>query len=135
MAGQSQSLSSVTTRFSIELFKALVKETPAENVFISPVGVTIALAMAINGATEDTFRVIAETLGVKGLSLDEINAASRGMIESLLSLDDGPQIRLANSLWGNQRISFKKDFLDRVESTYDAWLTSMDFTDKGAPGL
>src|SRR5690554_129129 len=67
-------LSKSSQSFSFNLFQRVVaEEDEKENVFISPLSVSMALGMTINGAKKETYRQMRETLALQGLEMEEIN--------------------------------------------------------------
>ncbi|NLA26163.1 MAG: serpin family protein, partial [Firmicutes bacterium] len=58
------------TRFALDLFQTLRKETPDVNLFISPASVSLALAMTYNGADGDTASAMADVLGFGEMELE-----------------------------------------------------------------
>jgi serine protease inhibitor len=55
-------LISANTDFGFRLFVELSRQHDGENIFISPLSVSIALAMTYNGAEGETQQAMAETL-------------------------------------------------------------------------
>src|SRR3954467_9786888 len=68
-------LLAANTKFGFRLYAELVKTGADKNIFISPASVTMALAMAYNGAESTTRQAMERTLEVQGLSREEINQA------------------------------------------------------------
>jgi serine protease inhibitor len=122
-----KSLVAANTHFAFKLFAKLVEQEPHKNIFISPASISLALAMVYNGAAGETARAMANTLGLIGMRLDDVNQASARLLHELGRLD--PQIRLAiaNSLWMRQGITFQPDFLQRSQQFYAADPAILDF--------
>jgi len=78
---------SANTKFAFDLFRELVAEELDKNIFISPLSISLALAMTYNGAEGTTKDAMAETLNFGSMSLDEINSAYSNLIESLENAD------------------------------------------------
>ena len=60
--------------FSLALFRQLAKVQPGKNVFVSPLSASMALGMAMNGASGTTLDAMRTTLGVGTADLLQINA-------------------------------------------------------------
>jgi serine protease inhibitor len=63
--------------FAWELFKVLNKEDADENVFISPLSISTALTMTLNGANGTTEEAMKEALFYKGLDMAAINSGNK----------------------------------------------------------
>ncbi|HJZ48833.1 MAG TPA: serpin family protein, partial [Roseiflexaceae bacterium] len=118
--------------FAFKLFAELTRSNIESNVFVSPVSVALALAMAYNGARGETQRAIARTLELGEISLDELNRANAGLIESLRALDPQIALAIANSLWARQGLTFEPDYLRRSRDFYHAEIATLDFGDPRA---
>ncbi|MBW4650596.1 MAG: serpin family protein [Kastovskya adunca ATA6-11-RM4] len=119
------------TKFGFNLFSEVLKEDAGKNVFISPTSVAIALAMTYNGAAGETQQAMAEALEMQGMSVESLNQANQVLKASLQNADPDVQLAIANSLWANQGVSFKPEFIRRNQQFYQAKLTELDF---GMPG-
>lgn len=121
------------TQFGLKLFGQLVKQTPDQNLFISPASVAIALTMTYNGASGPTQQAMAKVLGLQGIELNDINQANAAL--RLLLTNPEPQVELtfANSLWTKQGLELKPEFLDRNRQFYEAQVTSLNFRDPRSP--
>lgn len=120
------------TGFGLKLFRAVADDAGDENVFLSPSSVAFALGMTYNGADGATREAMARALGVQGMSLDEVNAASRDWRLALARPDTAVELTIANSLWGRQGTPFRDDFLQRTRTFFAAEVASLDFDDPSA---
>jgi serpin B len=118
--------------FAFKLLGAIAGTEQAPNLFISPLSVGMALGMAYNGSAGETEAAMRQTLELGGLSLDDINASYRSVIDLLRNLDPSVEFTIANSLWYRQGFTPAPAFLDRVVTFFDATVTGLDFNDPGA---
>lgn len=121
--------------FGFRLMSLLVEEDADKNVFISSFSVAIALAMTYNGAQGKTKEAMAETLGLKGLSLQQVNEANAGFMSMQKSLDPKVQLAIANSIWVRDGIVPSPDFIRRIKVYYAGKVASLDFSDSGAADI
>jgi serine protease inhibitor len=115
--------------FAFELLGQVNADQPSENLFISPLSVSMALGMAMNGAAGSTFEEMRTTLGFTGLTQDEINDSYRTLTALLLALDPAVEIGVGNSIWYRRGLNFEQDFFDRVRTSFGAEVRGLDFTD------
>jgi len=126
-AGEQQ-LVAANNRFAFSLFREIARQEPAEeNLFISPVSVAMALGMTVNGAAGTTRDSMLRALELSGLSMAEVNAGYRGVIDLLRGLDSGVEFTLANSIWYRTGITVGQPFLDDTRTWFDADVRSLDF--------
>ncbi len=118
-----------------KLFKDLFSPEPAENIFISPTSIAMALAMTWNGAEGKTRDAIAEVLGVSGMNALDVNIANSAILAALKAADPKVQLEIANSLWGRQGIPFSEKFIRTNAGYYDAEITDLDFADPKTPDV
>jgi serine protease inhibitor len=78
---------------------------------ISPLSVSVALAMAYNGADGDTKTEMEEAMKLNGLTTEEINASYKMLIKALQSLDEEVVFEIANAIFYADGFSVKPDFL------------------------
>jgi len=109
-------------------FKMLARLTDGKtsNTFISPLSISMALAMAYNGADGKTAQDMAAAMGLQGVSLAEVNAAYASLAEGLQANKE-ITLSIANSLWARQGVTLRPEFVAQVGKNYDAKLTSLDF--------
>jgi len=119
--------------FGISLYKELLKEKPGENIFISPASIGLALAMTYNGAAGETRDAMANVLRFTGKNFAFVNVVDSTLISNMNDTMPGVMLSIANSLWGRQGVTFKRDFLMRNERFYGAEIQTLDFGSPEAP--
>ena len=117
------------TQFGFDLFNEIRKIEQDKNIFISPLSISIALAMTLNGASGETEQAMANTLHLQGLDSKAINPGYAGLRQALQVADPKVILTIANSLWARQDVPFKQDFLQRNTQFFGAEVSTLDFTD------
>ena len=113
--------------FGIRLYQAIHEDAPEENLFISPLSVSMALGMALNGADGDTRLEMANVLEKSGLSEQAMNESYKSLIELLFRLDNQVTLTLANSIWYREGFQVDDTFLNTNKTFFDAEISSLDF--------
>lgn len=122
--------------FAMHLFRAVEAQANAdENLFISPLSVSMALGMTYNGAAGATRDSMAQTLGFEGLAIDQVNEGYRGLIDLLVNLDRRVTFDLANSIWYRPEFAVLPKFLDAATTFFDARVEALDFSAPNAPDI
>ncbi len=114
--------------FAFDLLRKTIAEVSDTNVFMSPLSVSIALGMTLNGAVGDTRTEMETALKLTGLSVDEINEYYKVMQTDLPGIDPLTKLSLANSIWYLQGYEVKKAFLDTNKEYFDAEIRELDFS-------
>lgn len=121
-------LVAANNRFAFAFFGALARQQPADdNLFVSPVSVAMALGMTVNGAAGATRDSMLAALQLGGLSMADVNAGYRGVIDLLRDLDPRVEFTLANSIWYRSGITVGQQFLDDTRTYFDADVRALDF--------
>lgn len=114
--------------FGIEIFKSVLqKEADSSNVFISPVSISLALAMTYNGAEGTTKEAMEKTLRKSDYSFNEINQLYKNLMQGLLSVDPKVTLEIANSIWYRQGFEVIPDFINVNRNYYKAEVNALDF--------
>lgn len=114
--------------FGLNLFSRINSgDEIKDNHFISPLSVSLALAMTFNGANGDTRTEIRNTLGFLGFSNEEINGYFHKLSSTLVKLDPTVNLNLANSIWYRNDFSVLPDFLTTNQTYYQAEVSALDF--------
>jgi serpin B len=120
--------------FAFDIFKNIVAgENEGKNIMISPLSISSALSMTINGANGETREAMLEALRLKGISIDAINKAYKDLTAALLSVDKRVLISIANSVWTEDDFNVKRTFIDVLTQYYDAESEAFDINDPNAP--
>ncbi len=120
--------------FSFKLATALSKQPPSGNLFFSPLSISMALAMAYNGAGGATLAAMTSTLGLKAIGKPDVNLANRALIDGLGSRDSAVKLSIADSIWLKQGLSIVPGFGEALRAYYGAGLRTLDFSNPSTPG-
>ena len=127
-------LLSASDEFGLRLFREVAAEEGAENIFISPFSVSMALGMTANGAAGATLDAMRSTLSLSQFTRDESNQAYLSLIEYLPWVDSQVQFDIANSIWYRESWTFKDDFYQRTADYFKATVKGLNFSDPAAAG-
>jgi len=131
-ASVDKNLIKANTRFGFNIFKELILEDKDENIFISPLSILLALAMAYNGAVGDTNLAMAEALQFKGFDLEELNTGFNDLLVSIKNADGDIDLAIANSIWYMLGDEIKEDFIERNKKYFDSEVNEINFYAPGA---
>jgi serpin B len=127
-----QKIIAANNDFSFSLFRRLGAAESDSNVFVSPLSASMALGMAMTGASGTTFDEMRATLGFGATSEAEIDQGYKSLITLLRGLDPGVDFRIANSIWTREGFPVTPAFLDAGRTGFDAQAASLDFASPGA---
>lgn len=123
---------SASGSFAFDLFGKMAGQAQGKNFFMSPLSVSMALAMTMNGANGQTYDDMQKTLGLGGLSEDEINQSYRNIISLFGGLDPNVKFSIANSIWYRNTFTVPDAFLEVNKNYYDAEVQAVDFSNSNA---
>jgi serine protease inhibitor len=119
--------------FAFDIFKKVVESSEEpENIMISPLSISYALSMTLNGANGATRDSMLKALRVSGITPEEINTSYQKLTEALLSVDKRVLMTIANSVWTREGFPVKEAFIDILETYYDAESKQFDISDPEA---
>jgi serpin B len=119
-------------RFAFDLLREVNRDEAGANVFVSPLSVSMALGMTLNGAAGTTFDAMRSTLGFEDLSNQAINQSYRDLIDLLIGLDPRVSFGIANSIWYRLGFPVLEPFLATTRQFFDAEVSELDFSNPGA---
>jgi serpin B len=122
-------------KFGLKLFKKIVEEQPDTNIFISPLSVSMALGMTLNGANGTTYEAMRQTLEFDGMTNQEINKAYQSLIDLLINLDEKVVFEIANSIWYRNTFCVEPAFLKTNQKYFDAEISALDFNDPASVNI
>ena len=117
------------TIFGFKLLNALRESQQHNNTLLSPFSLSVALAMARNGAAGETERAIVSALQLQALDPESINANYVYLQRALQAPDSKVTLEIANALWAADDIEFDPGFLDRNDQFLDTDIATLDFTE------
>lgn len=96
---------------------------------ISPLSLTYLMGMLANGADGQTQQEILKALGCEGdMTLDELNAFSRSMMQYAAKADPSTTVNIANYIALNKHYALKNEFAKAVSANYQAGIEALDFS-------
>jgi serine protease inhibitor len=114
--------------FGFELFRLVYgAETEHENIMLSPLSVSLALAMTYSGANGETKTAMEKTLKVYGLTPDDINKSYFDLVNSLKSLDSKVLLEIANAIFYRNDFAVENNFVNTNRKYYNAEISALDF--------
>ena len=120
--------------FAFNLFRNL--PTPeTDNSFISPLSVSMALGMLLNGAEGDVRQSILNTIDFKDYTAEEVNEGFRDLTKLLLSMDRKINFGLANSVWYRNDLTVKNQFSSVIQNHYDGIVKGLDFANPASKDI
>ncbi|XP_072366034.1 leukocyte elastase inhibitor-like [Scyliorhinus torazame] len=119
------SLSKANCRFTLDLFRKLIEENEAGNIFFSPFSISTALAMVYLGARNNTASEMA-----KALHFDQVGDVHSGFEKMQLDInraDVAYLLKVANRLYGEKSYNFLEEFCKSTMKFYGAAMLPVDF--------
>lgn len=113
--------------FGLDLFQRIRASNDDENLMISPLSVSLALAMAYNGADNTTKTEMENAMKLKGLTVDQINRSYEMLVDALQSLDEEVVFEIANAIYYQEGFPVHQSFLDINHTVYNAEVESLQF--------
>jgi serpin B len=139
-ASDETSLVNGNTDFALSLYHGLSTApggSTTGNLFYSPYSVSLALAMTYAGANGETATQMATaldfTLAAASLhpAFDKLDLAIEAAPKKASGTAGAPfALTLADSLWGDQSVTFAQPFVDTLALDYGASLRTVDFADQ-----
>jgi serpin B len=85
--------------------------------------------MTYNGAEGSTKDAMAKTLDFGNMTLEDINQAYSGLLDSLKNVDQAVELLIGNSVWMKKEFEpfVKPGFLQEVGTSYDSEMFTRDF--------
>ena len=114
----------------MKMFSKLAAGEKGKNMMISPLSISITMAMSTNGATDENLEEMKEVLGFGEMELGNVNEQFKHLIASLVEADKDLVLEIANSVWMREDFSLdvKTAFTDVLKDFYDAAVFTEGFT-------
>jgi len=122
------------TDFALKIFKELSDEDLGGNVFISPISISIAMAMVYSGARNQTQEEIAQVLEFRDFTPEKLNESFKTLLSSMGDIDEMVELYVGNSIWCKKDFDVEKSFMDSTKDYYNASVYDVDFTSQDTAG-
>jgi serpin B len=121
--------SAPTAQFGFNVLKKEVAAHPGENVLVSPISLSVALAMTANGARGQTLAGMLSSLGLSdgGDKNAANNQAYANLLAELKGSKLGVKLAIANALWAKEGFEFEPDFLTTNWKYFKSAVNVSDF--------
>jgi serine protease inhibitor len=118
---------------AFRVFSQLSGRGKTRNLFISPLSLTIAMALLHNGADASTKQELSRLLGIQDIPLDRVNTAYAALLGRLEQRSNRrsqqSHLSIANSLWARPGLRFKPEFIQSSQKFYSTEVFNLDFTE------
>ena len=106
--------------FGLQLFKEITRVNPAANTFISPLSISVALAMTQLGGRGKTAAEMSATLHWSDGGEQDIHRDYQAYLPLLEQASEFYQLSLANKVFVEQSLSILPDFVETLKTFYHA---------------
>lgn len=136
LTGTEQLVIDANTTMGLSLLRTVNRVSPADStVVLSPLSLSMALGMALNGAADTTYAEMQRTLGFPAnATLTDVNTAYKEVLPLLRGLDSHITYTLANSVWLRTGFPVQQSFTDAVRTAFEAEVQTLDFSAPSALG-
>ncbi len=112
--------------FAFDAYRALYQD---EQMFFSPLSLSLALSMTACGADGETAEQMTHVLGFDEYSTEDVASYYKKMVEGLKTIDNKTTFESANSIWIDKKLNVKKSFLATAGEYYAAEARNVSFAD------
>jgi serine protease inhibitor len=128
---KSAKIISADNQFGFELFKKInASLDEPKNTMISPLSVSLALAMVYNGAEGNTKRQMEEMLHKANLTPEDINQSYKDLVAALSSHDPKVELSISNAIFYRNTFDVKPYFIATNQNFYQAEVSGLDFANE-----
>jgi serine protease inhibitor len=118
--------------FGLRLLREEASRAPKENIFISPLSVFLALAMAEVGSGGETKSAMRRALGLPADANQEaLNQAAVALMKKL-RLAKSVDLTIANALWADVEATVAAEFVSVCQEVYEAAVQTIELSQPGA---
>ncbi|XP_038050239.1 leukocyte elastase inhibitor-like [Patiria miniata] len=123
-------LADANNRFAFHLYQTLADDPHRDNIFFSPMSISIALAMTSLGARGNTARQIKDVLKFSTLEESRLHSSFAELNSAIFGANaDKYVLRKANRLFGHKGFDLRQEFLADAERYYSSHMASLDFVE------
>ena len=116
-------------QFGFEIFRKVnASLDEPKNTMISPMSVSLALAMVYNGTEGNTKTQMEQMLHKAGMTPEDINQSYKDLIAALISHDPKVELSISNAIFYRNTFPVKDAFKTTNQNFYQAKVAGLDFT-------
>ncbi|MCX8083614.1 MAG: serpin family protein [Calditerrivibrio sp.] len=115
-------------RFSFDIYSLLSKEKSTENIFLSPLSISTAIAMTYEGARGGTAKEIQKVFYFP-IDNQKLREGYLSLINEINKKDKKYQLHTANALWVEKKYNLLDNYLKNIEKYYQGKATNVGFWD------
>ncbi|MHB0939302.1 MAG: serpin family protein [Armatimonadota bacterium] len=135
MTADARAVAAAANDFGFRLLAEIRKERNDENVFFSPLSLSMALSMTYNGAAGATKTGMAQAMGVQGMAAERLNAGQRTLLGFTQREDLGVTTGIANALWTKKGARLLPEFIKQNRQYYRARVTALNLANPRSAGV
>ena len=124
-----QTVRSASNDFGMKVFAGLLARSGDREVSFSPLSLSLALAMAGEGAKGDTFKQFADVIGWGDATKEEIGDYYEKMMAGLVKTDPLVVFSSSNSFWVDRGLSLHDSYRTLLQRYFSAESYTVDFQD------
>lgn len=128
-------MNNTCNQFAWDFMYQINQQQVGKNCFVSPLSMSIALAMLQNGAAGNTLDQIKSAIGFSNYSLSEVNDYYKTLTSGLYDADKGIEFNLANAIWNNELFPAKDQYISSLKTVFNAQFSLADFDDTKLPSV
>jgi serine protease inhibitor len=116
------------SQFAFDIFKQINRTETGKNILLSPFSISTALAMLYQGASNQTKAEMAQVLHYSGIDIAKLNSDYQSLLNHLANTDSFVTLNGVNSIWYDDGLCVKPDFIKTNKDVFDAAVQKLDFT-------
>lgn len=124
LSDEQRSIVDKNNGFALNLFHEI---SGFDSKVVSPMSISYLMGMLANGADGQTREEILKTIGCEGVSVEDLNALYKMMLQKANSLDKQTTVNIANYIALNKQYQLKKTFAGIMKNDYQAGVENLDF--------
>lgn len=118
---------SSSNQFGVALLAELRKNDKSGNVVVSPISVSVALCMLLNGADGQTLTQTATILGVNPSDLTKLNQTVSAFLDDQIHADPDVELQIANAIFAAKGAKVDAQFMRTLQREFQARVKELDF--------
>lgn len=124
---QVKELANSLSKFALNLYQELSEEKSAENLFLSPFSIAVALSMTLAGAKGNTLKQMLDVLNIGKAVENNLHQTHEEYISLLEKVQNGFVLSTANRLSVNKKFQILSDYAQLVSKMYHSVSENVDF--------